>query len=117
MTDGILKFVTVRWRKNLDGKVKHWEKKRDGWEYRLPSDGFDLRDQPRIKERVCNPAVGGPYVEREDQLSGISCVRRTRDSDGCEVGVAGREVLWKEINIYETMSGQPHFKRTSHTFP
>ena len=36
----------------------------------LRSDGFDFGNDFRIKERITDTTVSGPYVEREQQFSG-----------------------------------------------
>ena len=41
----------------------------------LRCDGFGLGNHLRIKKRIADTAVGGPYVEREDEFSRRAVVR------------------------------------------
>lgn len=45
-----------------------------------PSDGFDFGDKPRIKERIRDPAISRPNIERENELSGRSLIGRSQDT-------------------------------------
>ena len=54
----------------------------------LPGDALYLWDFPGVEDRIADPAIRGPDVERKDEFSSISTIAAERHSSGsCSKGM------------------------------
>lgn len=78
----------------------------------LRCDRFGFGDDPRIKKRIANTAVGGPYVQCEHEFSRRPIIRRTSDSHDARWGRMEERYPGEEPTFYKTEGDPPHFPWT-----